>query len=213
MAGRAPVFAGSASGLTPLPGARVSVNPFGMSVLSRPYHAPRASAKSLVPSVGSIDIYYPNLRATGFYEIEEGEGLTCKLNVEFKGLIDGAIPDPLIGSDISTGSVSATSGDDGDAEDQRTWEVVFSSPRRIYNYITDGRPTGPRFNDYVGGPVDAPSIIYQSIRDGNGRPRGSASGISLSARATLASLTANPVPGTSFYEVSEVWAGEFSMTS
>lgn len=207
MSAKTPIFTGSAGGLVPIPGALMTKNAFGIDVLPRPFHAPRSRVKSLVPARGTSDIFYPNLRATGNYTILENEGLTCVLTVEYKGILNNAIPDVLISSGLSTGSTSATSGSDGPAEDQRTWEIVYYSPTRTYRYVTNGRPSGPKYRDYKGGPVNSATIYTQSIKDGNGRPRGGTGTINLTYGAQLNGLVSNPVPGTPYYENEEVWAG------
>jgi len=129
------------------------------------------------------------------------------VTLTYKGLLNGALPNPIVSDDITTSTTSATAGDSGDAADQRTWEIVFSSPARRFRYVASTRPSGPKFQTWVGGPVKSPSIITQSIRDGNGRPRASAPGIGQIFGAQLAGFTVDPVPGTPYFECEEIWQG------
>ena len=211
MSAKIPIFLSSANVLTPLPGSTMTKNAYGIDVLPRQFSCPRAKVASAIPSKGSADTFYPNLHATGNYSVSEGEGLLVTVTVEYKGLLGGFIPDPLISTSLSTGQTSATNGDTGDPETQRTWEIVFYSPTQTFKYITSGKPTGPRFSDYKGGPVEGPSIMTQNITDGLGRRRSNASGIGLSNRAELSGMSANPVPGTPYYEVEETWRGVFKL--
>ena len=206
-----PRFLGSAARLVPLPGATMQKNAYGIDVLPRSFSCPTAQVESLVPAKGSRDIKYSNLFATGNYSVNEGEGLLCTLTVEYKGLLGGFIPDPLISTGLSTGQTSATHGDTGDADAQRTWEIVFYSPTQTFRYITNGKPNGPKYSTYAGGPVDGPSILTQNITDGNGRRRSGAAGIVLYDRAELSALSSTPVPGTPYYEVEETWRGIYEL--
>lgn len=203
----APIFLGKSGILTPLPGSTMQKNAYGIDVLTRQFSCPRSKVSTAIPAKSSADVFYPNLRATGNYSVTEGEGLLCTLTVEYKGLLGGFLPDPLISTSLSTGQTSATSGDTGSADDQRTWEIVYYSPTQTFRYITNGKPSGPKFATYKGGPVAGATIQTQSITDGNGRRRAGASRISKSDVAELASMNSTPVPGTPYYEVEEVWRG------
>lgn len=135
------------------------------------------------------------------------------VTLTYKGLLNGALPNPLTYDDFSSGTTSATKGDSGDAADQRTWEILFSSPVRRYRYITNVRPTGPKFSaSAASGPAGHPSVITQSIRDGNGRPRSSAPGIGFLYGAQLQGFSVEPIPGTPYFECEEVWAGVFVLS-
>lgn len=195
--------------LVPQPGATMTKNAYGIDVLPRPYSCPRARVSSLIPKAGTPDIFYSNLRATGNYSVTESEGLICTVTIEYKGLLNNAIPDPLISTGMSSGSTSATKSDTGDATSQRTWEIVFYSPTQTFRYVSNGRPRSPRFSSYEGGPVAGPSIMTQSITDGNGRRRTSAPGITLIPRAELSAFSTIPVPGTPYYECEETWRGVY----
>jgi hypothetical protein len=207
MAARPPVYAGSASGMTPSVGAEMQRNLFGIDALNRPFTCPRSLVQTSVPAVGTPDIFYPNLRATGYYSITEIEGQMCSVNVEYKGLLNGALPDALISSSLSTGSASATAGDSGAAEDQRTWEVVFYSPSRTFRYVLRSRPPSARYGWYAGLPSITPEVIFQSIKDGTGRNRSGAPGISQAVIGRLSAFNVAPVPGSPLFECEETWQG------
>ncbi len=130
-----------------------------------------------------------------------------RVDLNYIGTLNGALPDPLISDDLGTGAATQTIGDDGPPETQRNGSISFYSPQRTYRYIMDSRPTGPRFSDCVGGPVSNPSIRSFTITDGNGRRR--SSGISFTAGAELFGFVVDPVPGTPFFECTETWSGVF----
>ena len=209
MAAKLPILLSGANNLTPLAGSTMQKNAYGIDVLNRQFSCPRSKVSSAIPAKASADIFYPNLRATGNYSVNEGEGLLATISVEYKGLLNGFIPDPLITYAMGTGQTSATNGDTGDPDTQRTWEIVFYSPTATYRYITNGKPLGPKYSTYKGGAVDSPEIQTQTITDGNGRRRIGAPTIALKVLAQLAGLNGTPVPGTPYYEVDETWKGVY----
>lgn len=214
MSARTPITIGSAVGLTPAVGATLQRNAYNIDVLSRPFTCPRDKVKQLIPSAGTPDIFYNNLYSTGNYSLVENEGLQCTVTLEYKGLLNGALPDPVISTGLSTSSTSATGGDAGPPEDQRTWDILYFSPSRTYRYVANSEPRGPRFNSYISGAMGTPSMIYQQIRDGTGRPRSSVSNISLTAIAQISGFRADQVPGSKgpLFEVEEVWSGYIHLT-
>lgn len=131
------------------------------------------------------------------------------VTLSYVGTLNGALPDPLIYDDFSSGAGSQTAGDDGDAEDQRTWSITFYSPTRRFRYITDARPKSPKFNDYSGGPLPFPVIRSSVIVDGNGRYRSSSAGASWTPAAVLQSFPVSPIEGTPFFECEENWVGSY----
>ena len=208
MSAKPPILLSGANNLTPIPGSTMQKNAYGIDVLNRQFSCPREKVSSSVPAKASSDIFYPNLRATGNYSVNEGEGLLATLSVEYKGLLNNFIPDPLISTTLGTGQTSATTPD-ADPATQRTWEIVFYSPAQTFRYITNGRPSGPRFSTYKGGPVASPSIQTQVITDGEGRRCIGAPTIALKVVAQLAGFNANPVAGTPYYECDETWKGVY----
>ena len=177
-------------------------NAFGIDVLNRPFLAPRDRAQSLVPKAGTKDIFYSNLRATGNYSIEEGEGLMCELTVEYKGLLNGAIPDPILvyGNVTKATSLEHTSGNES-----RTYNVSYVSDSLTTNYITNTRnQTFPK-SDL---PFGFQYLILQSIytvTSGSDSRKGNtyAGNPPVSVSITLDSITRNQVPGTPYWECSQ----------
>jgi hypothetical protein len=204
MPAKLPILLGQSSFLTPMPGANMQKNAYGIDVLSRPFSVPRNKVASAIPAQRSADIFYPNLRATGNYSVSEGEGLLCTVTVEYKGLLNNFIPDPLISTGLSTGQTSATTGDTGNPDTQRTWEIVFYSPTQTFRYITSSNPAGSKFSS-VSSPIASPSILTQSITDGTGKRRADATGLSLTNHFEITTFTSNTVPGTPFFENEETW--------
>jgi len=206
---KTPAFLGDSQLCIPLPGSTMQKNYYGIDVLNRQFSCPRSEVGNSIPPKASSDFFYPNLCATGNYSVNEGEGLMTTISVEYKGLLNNFIPDPLITYGMGTGQTSATNGDTGDAETQRTWEIVFYSPTATYRYITNGKPIGPKFSTYAGGAVASPTIQTQSITDGTGRRRISAPTIALQVIGQLAGFNASPVAGTPYYECDETWRGVY----
>lgn len=205
-----PILIGSANGLTPATGATLQRNAYGIDVLSRPFTCPRSRVPGIIPAEGTADIFHRTLYATGNYSVVENEGLQCTVTVEYKGLMAG-IPDPIKSRGLSTSSVSATGGDSGPPEQQRTWEILYFSPSVSYKYVASGEPTGPRFGPEIKNA--APIIVTQTIRDGNGKPRASVGNISIVPVLRNSGFKAEMVPGSKgpLYEVEETWNGYFEL--
>jgi len=200
-----PIFAGSSTGLVPLPGAVMTKNAYGIDVLSRPFYAPRASVGSYVPSAGTADIVYSNLKATGNYSITEDEGLTCKILVEYKGLLSGSIPEPLHSSGLSSGCASGSSVNT-DVWAVRNLTMVFASPAKTKRYIAEGGAYGPpSVPDSSGVVLDHAWALVKHITDGTGRIAYGDTGLEYSYETQISNFTANPVPGTIYYECEATW--------
>lgn len=204
MSAKPPIFTRDFRALVPQEGATLSVSAFGLDVLQRPFLTLAEGAESRVPSKGTADIVHTQLRATGAYSKTVREGLMCLVTVEYKGLIRGALPDALISTSMTTGSATATAGDsDIIRATQRTWDILFYAPSITFRYITTSRVTAPKYG--ISGGLQ-PHIFYQTIRDGNGRRRTSATNIIKQTREELRVLNSTPVPGTPYFENEETWA-------
>jgi len=132
------------------------------------------------------------------------------VTLQYAGLRNGALPDVIVSSEISSGSGSQTS-DDSEPADQRTWSVSFISPVAKYRYITDRRPATSRYG--YGTPVLGPTNRSSVIVDGNGRRRSGAAGLTFTPVGALQSFTVNPVEGTPFFECEESWIGTYQEIS
>lgn len=155
---------------------------------------------------GSVLTGYPKMYLTSWTGDPHRSFPTASL--VYTGLLSGALPDVLIGDEASSSTASQTN-DEGEPEDQRTWDIVYYSPIRRYRYITQTRVTSPQYSNWEGGAVGAPSILYSAIRDGNGRYRSGSGGLSWTPAGRLQTISCNPVEGTPFFECEEVWQGIF----
>jgi len=203
--GKPPILLAAANNLTPLPGATMTKNAYGIDVLSRKFSCPRSKVASSVPAKGSADIFYPNLRATGNYSVQEGEGLLTEIMVEYKGLLGGFLPDPLITYSLGSGSASGTDDDPLiDPEDQRSVSAIFTSPSCEWKYISQSPVLAP--TQYFTGA--SPYIISYEALDKTGARRSGWGRLRMVYESYADGLTCSQVPGTPFFEVSEKWKSQ-----
>ncbi|HRJ71917.1 MAG TPA: hypothetical protein PLS03_06810 [Terrimicrobiaceae bacterium] len=210
MPAKSPIMTGSATGLTPSVGAIMTKNAFGVDVLSRPFTCPRNRVQQLVPKRGTQDLFYPNLRATGNYVIEEGEGMICSITLEYKGLLNGAIPDPVVSYGSLTKSVSLTrtrtlsGSDDQSGSTVYIYSVLYVTDVAKVQFVSDNLRTRPAIElskDAFGYRILQSTYVVGSSpnaelvgREGAGNP------ISPSISVISDGVTRNRVPGTPFYE-------------
>lgn len=202
MSARAPITIGSASGLTPSPGATMQKNAYGLDVLQRPFSCPRSLVSSKVPAKGSVDIFYTNLRATGNYSVSEGEGLQCTITVEYKGLLNNIIPDALVsyGSTMKCVTFQREAGGE-----TRTYTVAYTSDVLEIKYIAQNSFFVPPIHISTFG-YRFISSVYEVVDSGDSNRIGktfSGNPASPSILPVSEVGSRNPVPGTPFYECSQ----------
>ena len=205
MSAKAPIYLDGATGLVALPGASMTKNAFGIDVLNRPFYAPRSTLASLIPTAGTADIMYSNLKATGNYTVIEEEGKTCKVSVEYKGLLSGTLPSPLFSNGLLSGTASKTNNERA-ADWIRSVDIVFMSPSQTKRYIADSTVSGATdLPDNTGFTMGAAFPIKIVITDYYGRRATDLHGLSWSTDLQIASFASNPVPGTIYYECEAVF--------
>lgn len=199
MSAKVPVFTGNANGLVPAVGAVMKKNAFGIDVLTRPFTCPRAKVQNLVPKKGTADIFYPRLKATGNYSITEKDGLMCSIDVEYKGLLNGVIPDPILSYSKTTGSL----GYDAEAGgEQRSYNCVYQSDVLQFHFVNDKPKPPASVRAPSGGGLTYNFLISQFTVNSGPRKGESFFGNppNVSAVPVVASQNYASVPGTPFYE-------------
>lgn len=205
MSSKSPLFLGSAGAMTPMPGALMTKNAYGIDVLPRQFHCPRSLVQSKIPSQGSPDFFYPNLKATGNYTILETEGLSCILTVEYKGLVNNVIPPVLVSYGVSTKTASISRVV---SSETRAYSIVYQTDVVTAKYITSGLSFRPSFSvtNYAYRIITS---VYTVESSGDSTRLGRVFLGSPSA-PTIISVSDGvrrlPVPGTPFYECEESWS-------
>lgn len=160
--------------LTLLPGSVVTNNDIGIDTLSRPFFGFTDEIYNLLPKEGDPDEYFPSMRRTT-YSVTEGRGRMSVANVVYAGIIDDALPNPVVeggwtessaqlavrqsdrfangSSSIYGGTMHLAPGkenttpEDLQDDNDATAEanITYHTPVTTFKYITRKRPTGPRF--------------------------------------------------------------------
>jgi len=180
----------------------VSKNEFGVDVLTIRYRGPAFALDTYLATLNQGDVCADDSRFfLQFWSVEESPTYPT-VTLTYKGLVNG-IPEEMASDDTSMQSLTVTT----DTPSNASREMQFWATQTSYNYIADGRPSGPTYDSTSTG--RDPVIFSSVIRDGDGNIYYGNAPIALVTALTPAIIdlvtgySANPIYGTNFFECTD----------